>query len=671
MKRLIPILLIVLGIAAYSNTFLSPFLFDDYPTIVNKSSIKQGWVIFQCPRPLGDLTFRLNYMAGGLNVADYHLVNILIHIAAGLLFFGVLRRTLRLKRFAGRYEDSADWLAAAVSGLWLLHPLQTQSVTYICQRYESLMGMLTFLALYAFIRAQGSARARAWTNLAIIACIFGMGVKQSMIIVPVLLIVYDYVFLAGSPAEMLRLRWKSHLAFFATIGVLFAQTFRYMSASADIGGDSMFVRQISPFEYLLTQCGVIVHYLRLTVFPSGQCLDYAWQAVDSYRQVLPQLIFLVIVGVLTLVALFRRSPGGYAWFWFFVALAPASSFMPTGDMAFEHRMYLPLAGPLAFAVLAWHKATSRICSAEINAVLAVSLILLMGVITFNRNAVYGSTESMWRDVISKSPDNYRQRIALTSALLGQGRLEDAETEARALLNRMVKVQVHGTNSVDVVTGMGSYYYPGAENQLGLVLVARGKVEEALPHFERALNFRKGEKELHQNYALALMLSRRYEDALREVNMAVAADRNYIRGYGLKASILEAMGRDREAVDAYKTAIGLAPDGLPLLTDYAWLISTSADSSVHDPAKAVSIAERVEGEMRGQSVRSLDVLAAAYADAGRFKDAVAVAERAESLAAGRRGPDADGKPDKLLPEIRARLEQYRSGKPWRSATTSPR
>ncbi|MBA4387874.1 MAG: hypothetical protein C0404_07825 [Verrucomicrobia bacterium] len=669
-------ILCLVGLVSYLNTFNSPFLFDDFQTIVNNPSMRQGWQVLFCPRPVGDLTFRLNYAVGQLNVADYHLTNIVIHLLAGLLLFGVIRRTLLLPRFAGAFEGPAGWLALVSAAMWLVHPLQTQSVTYICQRYESLMGLFTLLALYGFVRSGDSARPRLWVDMALASCILGMGVKQNMLIVPILILLYDYVFVAVSMSELIRTRWKTHVALFATWLVLVAQTFVYMGSTSDSTGDSMFVKQLSPWEYFVTQWGVIAHYLQLSFVPLRQCLDYAWPMADSVHQVLWQGLLLVLLGLSSLVALARRNPFGYLGAWFFVCLGPTSSFMPTGDMAFEHRMYLPLAGVVATVVFAGYHLGSKLWkaaawpggtfAAACSILAGVAIAALMGV-TVNRNYAYASAETMWRDVIEKSPDNYRQRIALVSSLLEQRRPGEAEKESRALLERMVKIQRDGTNEVQVLSGMGSFYYPSALSQRGLVLIHLGRAQESLEYITRAVAIRPGEKEMHQNLGLAFFMLKRYDEAMRELDLAVKLSPAYTRAHGLRATVLEAMGNHREAIKSYRRALDLRPDDASVMCDLAWMLATTPDNALHDPNAAITLASNACKATGWQSARALDVLAAALADAGQFAEAVKTLDEALRIVSERVPViDPSGRPDGGMDKesLLRRMDSYRGGKPWR-------
>ena len=178
--RFLPLLLIIIGVVAYRNSLDCGFIFDDANTITDNPAIHALRPIFYWPsRFVVNLTFKLNYAIGRFNVVDYHVVNLLIHVLAGLTLFGVIRRTLLSDMFKQRYQQSAPWLALIGATIWLAHPLQTESVTYICQRYESMMGLFYLLTVYCFIRGVELGKGALWHGMALIFCALGYGQQAS------------------------------------------------------------------------------------------------------------------------------------------------------------------------------------------------------------------------------------------------------------------------------------------------------------------------------------------------------------------------------------------------------------------------------------------------------------------------------------------------------------
>jgi len=365
-KWLLPLLLVLICTVAYSNSFYGVFLLDDYSAIVNNMEVRHVLPFMVQWRCVTDLSFKLTYAVGQLNPAYYHAGNLLFHLLAGLALYGLVRRTLLQPLFGNKYGRSAAWLAFFSSAIWLVHPLQTESVTYICQRYESMMGLFFFLSLYCFVIGSMSERKRLWYDLSIASCLIGMGTKEIMAAAPFVILAYDYIFLSRSEAGPVTRRWRVHLALFLTIGALVALL--VSTLAREMGTNSRFIH-ISPFLYLLNQCEVISHYLRLVVLPYPLCLDYAWRPSGDVLRLLPYVALIVALFVVTVVAVSRRYAAGISGVLFFTVLAPTSSLLPLADLAFEHRMYIPLAAVLCLIVVSAFSLASKSSAKRFYAVL--------------------------------------------------------------------------------------------------------------------------------------------------------------------------------------------------------------------------------------------------------------------------------------------------------------
>lgn len=201
------VLLVAAGLLAYENSMSGVFAFDDIPCIVNNESLRSlgdTWTAGpdEIPgglnrRVVGRWTFALNFAAGGLDVWGYHLVNIVIHVAAALLLMGIVRRVLLLPRMPDSLREQAAVLAFCSALLWLVHPIQTESVTYIVQRLESMMGMFFLASIYAILRSSEN-RPVIWQTLAVIAGWLCIGTKEVGLMLPLVALLFDRVFLAGS-----------------------------------------------------------------------------------------------------------------------------------------------------------------------------------------------------------------------------------------------------------------------------------------------------------------------------------------------------------------------------------------------------------------------------------------------------------------------------------------
>ncbi len=301
-------IVVLAAIAAYSNGLTGEFVFDDQYDIVDNAAIRRIWPLWVPmmdsrgehwhSRPVASLTFAINYAWAGLATWPYHVTNLAIHILAGCVLFGIARRTLLLCP-GGYSPDTARGLAFLIALLWTLHPLQTQAVTYIVQRYESLMGCFYLLTVYSVLRSATSPRGWAWSVASAAFCLLSMGCKEVAISIPALVLLYDRTFLAGSFRDALRLRWGVYAAL-AVSWLVFIPIYRASSGSGERAWAGFGIK--TPwYEYAATEFGVILHYLRLTIWPSGQCIDYGWPIARSAAAIIPPAI---VVGALW------RSPFG-------------------------------------------------------------------------------------------------------------------------------------------------------------------------------------------------------------------------------------------------------------------------------------------------------------------------------------------------------------------------
>jgi hypothetical protein len=396
-----PLLIVLVGVAAYANSVQGAMVLDDYSSIVQNPRVHHLWPIWHLltdtTRPLVQLSFGINYALGGLQVLGYHLVNLAIHVCAALLLYGLIRRTAQ-----------STGLALSVALLWMVHPLQTESVTYLVQRAESMTGLWYLLTLYAL--------ARGWCAVSVLACFAGMATKPVMMTAPLMAWLYDRVFLAGSWRAAWRMRRSYYLGLAGALvfcGVLLVTARHEYSWAA---GFSLPQRSIG--DYALTQPGVILHYLRLVVWPHPLVLDYAWPVATTWIKVLPPLAVLAMLGWLVWRA-WRAQPAiGFLGMAAALLLLPTSSIIPITDLAQEHRMYLPLAPLLMLAVLGLR----RLRIATLVVALAVPLCMVM---TVQRNHDYRSELAIWEDTAHKRPQNWRAHNNLGVALAQQGRREEA------------------------------------------------------------------------------------------------------------------------------------------------------------------------------------------------------------------------------------------------------
>ncbi len=338
------------GVIAFGNGFAAPFVFDGDPLAEGLATGRLfPYTLGGVNRGVAVLTFQANYLLDGTRVWGYHAVNLAIHIAAALALFGIVRRSLLRPSLAARYGSAADVLALAAALVWLVHPLETQSVTYLVQRFESLMGLCFLLVLYGFVRAADSPRPRGWLAAAVASCLIGGLCKETIVVAPLVVLWYDRALVATSWRDIWHERKGFYALLFAAgmvpvLGVVLNPA--GYTKSGFLAGAA-----VTRWEYLRSQPGVVLHYLRLAVWPDALCLDYGWPVAASAGAIAWPLLALAALAGLTLWSIRRCPPVGLLAGWFFLCLAPTSSLVPIVDLAFEHRMYLPLAALAVAAVL--------------------------------------------------------------------------------------------------------------------------------------------------------------------------------------------------------------------------------------------------------------------------------------------------------------------------------
>ena len=561
--------------AAYANSLRVPFVFDDGPSIVENESIRHWGLAWHPPggagetvagRPVLNLTFAFNHAVGGLDVRGYHAVNGLIHAGAALLLFGLVRRTLRLPALGGRWRAAAEWVALTAAALWALHPLQTESVTYVVQRAESLAGFFCLLTLWAFVRSLDSSRAGSWLALSAGACLLGMGTKEVMASTPLLVLCYDRTFVGGTFAAA----WRRHGGYYLFLAATWLLLAGLVVAGEGRGHTAGLDATITPWTYALTQCQAVVHYLRLAAWPQPLVFDYGTAVVDGLGAVWPQALGLLALAAATLAALWRRPVAGFFGLVFFAALAPSSSVVPivTQTMA-EHRMYLALAAlavPVACGLFATLGRTGLVAG--------LALAAVCGGLTVRRNADYRSEETLWRDTAAKNPGSARAHSNLGVMALEAGRADEAISEYQAALTIQPAFPEARSNLGVALLQAGraeeavdqlreavrlSPAAFKANYNLATALTQLGRLAEARPRFEAALRTKPDDAATHNNLGNLCFLAAELPEAAQHYAAAVRLDPANFQAHNNLAAVLAELGRYAEAEASYEAALRLQPD----------------------------------------------------------------------------------------------------------------
>jgi tetratricopeptide (TPR) repeat protein len=625
------IVILAAGLWAFSNSFVGAFMGDDADAIVANPHIKQLFPptapvdTTLAGRPVATFSFSLNYALAPADARDamqpknlaaplpepgepflrnlwgYHVVNVSIHLLAALTLFGVVRRTLNSPALAETFSTVASPFAVAVALIWVVHPLQTASVTYLVQRVESLMGLFYLLTIYCVIRAaESNFQHRGWIAAAIAFCALGMGTKESMVTAPIVAALWIHICwpsarLMGPP------RWLL-LGLAATWVVVIGLSLtpnRSLSVGFTIGGWSWWL-------YLRTQAAVLVHYLQLALWPSQLVFQYQWMPASSWGAVLPQLLFLAALGGATLFGIIRRSPWALPGAWFFLVLAPSSSILPiASEVAADHRMYLPLAAVIAAALagLIWLVSRTALVRAPftkyVSWALVAVIVLALGVRTRARNEDYRSWDIMAPTIVAAEPHNVVAQVMVGSALVRRQRFSEGEVHLKAALEAPLPL------------GGSVQPYALARMMLGIAAGAQNRHQEAVDHLRESITMMPALREPHGLIAESYLKLGKISDALAEFDRGVAA----------------------------------FPDAANWLARSAWVRATTTEDSLRDGKRAVMDAENALKLLKGSDLPALLALAAAQAETRDFAAALATLTSADNLA---RNDD-----------MRARLQAYRA------------
>ena len=596
-QKFFPLVVVAAGLLAYHNSFTGSYFHDDFGSIPENPTIRHLWPIWQPlspphrggltveSRPLINLSLAINYALGGYNVRGYHALNLMVHILAGLTLLGIVRRTLLQPALRERFGAAANELALAVAVLWTVHPLQTESVTYIVQRAESIMGLFYLLTLYCFIRGAESQQPRLWYVLSTAACALGMASKEVMISAPLMVLLYDRLFLSGSFRVAWRQRRSLYLGLSATwilLGLLLA--------TGQVPTTFTNARRIDLrcWEYLATEPGVILYYLRLSTWPHPLSFDsYGWPIAKTWARILPPAVVVLILLAATAWAWRRRSAWGFVGAWFFLILAPSSSFIPLITPIYEHRMYLSLAAVVSLVVMGLYSLMGR-RSLAVFTVAALGL----GFLTWQRNQVYRkdphysigialakagqSQEAIpyFEQALRATAHDPEAHYNLGLALRGAGRVREAVDQLEQALqitpgfaegqynlgltlmglDRVAEAVEHLETVVGLKPDFAEAWY-----SLGAALVRLGRVEEAIASWEQALRIRPDYAEVHYNLGIAFAQLGRVPEAIEHWEQALRTKPDYAEVHNNLGSVLARTGRMSEAIDHWEQALRIQPD----------------------------------------------------------------------------------------------------------------
>jgi tetratricopeptide (TPR) repeat protein len=414
------LLLLLTALVAYWNSFDVPFVFDDLSTIEKNAAVRFGefnWSLLS-GRAVLYLLFTLNYAWTSQDVWSYHVVNLALHFVNGTLIFLIAERLF--DRGGVNFQSRIG--AALAAGLFLVHPVQTESVTYISSRSELLSTCFYLIGLMLFILWPDRRAGFLLSLIIVVPFVLGIGSKETVITLPAALVLYDFLFLSNGSFRPLLSRWRFYATFLIG-GAAIIYYFLTGPLSQSIGG--AVPGNLPGYQYFLTELRVLILYIRILFLPVGLNLDYDFRPSTGFE---PAVIvsLVILVSILMLAWFLRRKAPVLAFsiFWFFVTLSPTSSVVSILDVIFEHRLYLPLAGVcLSFPVLlvaAREHLRARIRLPGSAVAWGVLILSALTVATLLRNQVWRDEVRLFTDVVDKSPHKDRAYNSLAYAHFKRG-----------------------------------------------------------------------------------------------------------------------------------------------------------------------------------------------------------------------------------------------------------
>lgn len=588
------LLVLLLGLIVYGNTWRSPFVFDDIHMLVEEPARRT--LYFSVDRWFGTrtlpvFTFDLNYYLGELNVVGYHAVNIGIHLITSLAMFwlGYLlssvvykTRVIKLRKIE---LSNHLFFALLVAFIFVAHPVQTQAVTYIVQRLASMATMFYVLALLFYVKFRLSIEAqhmKIWGGLSIAASLAAMHSKEIAITLPVAIVLMEILFFAsryqGKHWWKFGIDWRKAvrripflLPWIITIIVIpgyllgvrdlmFRSTLESSSVAEEAFLDMVNVRrvvnvsaetvEISRTTYLLTQLNVVRKYWQLIVWPVNQNIDHDVPLTDNLVNwpTLTSLLLHVSLWVLALIFFIRGRPmAAFGLLFFYLALLPESSIFPIIDVMFEHRLYLPMVGVVLLvgdfgqALLQERSVWGRRIKVTdwIVVMLAFVLVVTLSVATFRRNSVWKDGVTLWTDATNKSPNKARPYNNLGKAYLDKRMFDKAEE----LYLKELEVDPDSVS---------------AHNNLGSIYGVLGKYEQAFEEINKAIELRPDHDAAFNNQGNIYMLQAQYDKAEESYRTSIELNPQDAGVWRNIGDVLVRQGQYIEAVEAYKKAVELVP-----------------------------------------------------------------------------------------------------------------
>jgi tetratricopeptide (TPR) repeat protein len=605
------LLLVVVTMLAYQPAWNGKPIWDDNkhitrPELRSLDGLVRIWTepgAAQQYYPLVHSLFWVEHRLWGDRTLGYHLINILLHAGCVLLLVKILRRL----------DVPGGWLAAAI---FALHPVQVETVAWISEFKNTLSGVCCLGAALVYLNFD---RDRKWTFYVGALGLFVLGLMSKTVI-------------ATLPAALLvvfwwkrgRLSWKQEvlplLPFFA-VGIAAGLFTAWMERTFIGAKGSEF--NFSAIERCLIAGRAFWFYLEKLFWPANLVFIYPrWNVHQAvwWQYLFPAAALLLLAGFWLLR---RRSRGLLAGLLFFAGtLFPALGFFNAYPFRYsfvaDHFQYLAGIGPIALAAagitLAFDSFRQR--RPILKPAFCGPLLLVLGLLTWRQCGMYADIETLWRVTIDRNPDAWMAHYNLGNALVQKGRVNEAIEQYQKTLELKPNLAE-------------------AHNNFGNALFQKGRVDEAIPHYQKALEVHPNDALIHNNLGSALFQKGRVDEAITQYQNALELKPNFAEVHNNLGDALFQKGRVDEAMVHFQRAAKIRPnypEACSNLTRVAWLLATSPAAVVRNGPKAVALAEQANRLSGGKDPMMVGTLAAAYAEAGRFPEAIATAGRAQQLAA---------------------------------------
>jgi Tfp pilus assembly protein PilF len=583
--------------------------------------------------PMVYTVFWVEQILWGYSMLGYHLLNIVLHVCAGLLLLKVLR-TLQIP---------AAWLATAI---FVLHPLQVESVAWLSELKNTLSGVCYFGAALAYLRFDRTKDKAAYA-LALVLFVFGLLAKTVIATLPAALLVVFWW-------QRGRLSWKHDVLFlipFFAVGMaagLFTSSMERQHVGAQ-GADFNF----SLVERCLIAGRAIWFYLGKLVWPADLIFSYQrWKVNQTMGwQYLFPIGAALLIGALWVLR--RRMRGPLAVLLFFLGtLFPALGFVNIYPFKFsfvaDHFQYLACCGPIVAASVGIHSFCQRLGAWRLfwERSLWVALSACLGFLTWQQSHIYTDIETLWRATIARNPECWLALDGLGAVLYEKGQ----EDQAIDLFRRSLAIEPKNAEG---------------QNNLGAALAKKGWLDEATLCFQKAVAIRPGFAEAYRNLGQSLLQRGNVDEAIVAFQQAVYFRPDYALAYDNLGNAFLQLGKVDDAIIQFQKLLALQPDSADArrtLAGIAWRMATASDPAQRNGPRAIELARETDQLDGGHNPMMAAILAASYAEGGQFDLAVTNALRALQLATAQKNTG-------MATAIQAQLRCYEAGSPFRDTGSS--